>query len=130
MIIAIIAKDFDHAYNRLRVAGIRADVDDGEGNPVKPEYIFEKCSTPLLLCSDTQVAFAIDIDFSRVDKIPENETPNFEVVWREDDVVPRPWPSVTTDCEPWEENIFGEDGNPTGEVIEHTTRIQGVTRIV
>lgn len=32
------------------------------------------------------VVFTVDITKDKIDKIPENDTPNFEVIWRQDDI--------------------------------------------
>ncbi len=88
MKIIVKAKDFAHAAARMNVAGLRVrDAFDGEGNPVPREALIEDCLTYDMTCTDGDVVFSCDVDDDYMDKIPTNDSPNFTVEWREDDLV-------------------------------------------
>ncbi len=124
MKIVVKAKDDKHAFARLKVAGLRVNVEDDEGNKIRREDQMERCLTPSLLCTDGDVVFTTDIREDYIDKIPTVGTPNFEVVWREDDHSfgddqdqQHPWPTFEVDT-------FDENGDKDG------TTMQGVGRII
>ena len=128
MRIVIKAITFDHAYNRMRVAGMKAQQTDGEGRALPYEYMVEKCVRPPIECADGQVVFVVNAELDHVDRIPENDTPNFDVMWRED--IGGTYPEVEVNCEPYEVAIaWDEDGKPT-DYETLTTRMHKVGRIV
>ena len=95
MKIVIRAKSLKHAYARLRVAGFRVIADE-EGNPLgKIEETCERCCTPHLTLDSGDVVFTVDIASEKAGKIPDNDTPNFGVIWREDQNTDEEWPMFT-----------------------------------
>jgi hypothetical protein len=115
MKIIIKAKDFQHAAARMQVAGLRYRPDHDDGSPMKREHQLERCVTPDLVCTDGQIAFAVDIADERVDKIPTNDSPQFEVRWREDDLVDDGEGNMVQVEKPtFEVDMFDEFGVKTG----------------
>jgi len=95
MKIVIKARTLKHAYARLRVAGFRVIADE-EGNPLgKIEETCERCCTPHLTLDSGDVVFTVNVSEDKINKIPENETPNFQVLWREDQNTDEEWPMFT-----------------------------------
>lgn len=115
MKIIIKAKDFPHAAARLKVAGMRYQPEDEDDNKVQREAQLERCVTPDLICSDGDVAFCVDIREDYVSKIPANESPNFTVMHREDDLVDDGEGNMVQKPKPtFEVDVFDEFGVKTG----------------
>ncbi len=123
--IVCIGKDDDHIFDRLRVTGMRVEKEDSEGNKIRREDQIENCLTPSLLLSDGDVVLTTDVSDEFVDKIPTEITPNFGVVWREDDFTypdgeggftQHPWPEFEVD-------VFDEFGAVTGTKMQCAGRI-------
>lgn len=95
MICVLKAKSLKHAYARLRVAGLRVNVDDLDEPKGKIEEACERTCTPHLLLDGGDVVFSIRVNPENVAKIPTNDTPNFGVIWRADQNTEEEWPHFT-----------------------------------
>jgi hypothetical protein len=123
--IAVETSNVTTAFNRLQVLGLDVrDAIDGDRNHVKIEDRLGICNTPILegLNGKYYFTFRVEDDFSS--HIPNQDTPNFAVLWRSDEVCGTeeepevcPWPMV-------EVQSYDKDGLPDG------THMQGIGTIL
>lgn len=104
--------------------------------PSKVEQTYELVNTPILEDASGDLWFTIRMSEEQAAKLPRNDTPNFAVPWKSNDVTydtgqvdeegnpiysQHPWPMVTVSYPELDEN-----GVPTGVTLE---RQQGVGKI-
>jgi len=97
MIIVCKGKSISHIYSRLRVAGLRVVVDENDEPTGRVEESCEMCATPPLVVADGDLVMTFMLPDSKANKIPQNDTPNFAVVWRSDIDTEETWPLFTVE---------------------------------